>query len=382
MILRLALACAPPDDPPLPTDPVAPEPPTLQLTSEVLDVPPGSPQHHATVAIRPDGVAIGAWRGRGRTDALRLADGRGEPLQLATLAPVNHPQVRATDDGYLVVATMDQARGLAGVAVAAGAREVYGAVILEAGLAALLPDLDVRGDQGLLVWGEPDGIHCVAFTGAFEDQRPAACPQADGVVYSVTARLGEGRTAFAWDALRADGFETVVAVDRGDGPVAEVLAAGSTVPGRPGVAVDDASGRHTVVWTASASDDDPVSAWLATYDPDGALQAGPLPLGHAPGAASVTWPTLAGPLDGQLLLAWVEGDALWLQLRDAATGEPVGEPLDAAADFDGAALRPSVDVAQPPDGGLIGIVSWETPIDGAVYDTDRTLHVRTFALLP
>lgn len=386
-------ACRKDERPPKTTESTAtttvPAPEWLELTGPATSVGPGDTQHHATVALRSDGIAVATWRAATRSDAATIGpDGSVSELLLGDTAPVNHPQIRPTDDGYLVAATVDGALGLVGNSVDPGGTSVGDAVVIAAGV-TFVPDFDVRDGGGVIVWHDQAQLFCDSFTGVFENLQTRGCPQRvddTAILTIVNTRLGEGRVVHTWDEWRPDLSQDVyVAVDDGTGPqtsLVDTLPWGDAMPGRPDLAVDDVSGMQLVVWRGALQVDGVIRSWVQAIDEVGSLGER-YELGLEPGVRAVEWPNIGGAVDGLAVVAWVEDAQLWLQVRSATTGEPLGDPVDVAIETARDPRRPYVEIAKLDDGSIAGIVTWESaPIGATTHDEDRLVRFRQFAINP
>src|SRR5687767_4354042 len=119
-----------------PTAGTADTAPSLPTTLELplAPIPLGNPpsEHHASVGLRPDGVAVVAWYGELDLGAARVDvhSGETEPLSLADFRGFTHPRVRAGAGGFLVVASAVGVDGLAGRRVLADGRTLEDPVTL------------------------------------------------------------------------------------------------------------------------------------------------------------------------------------------------------------------------------------------------------------
>lgn len=332
----------------------------LQLAGDPFPVGGGPSRHHGTVALAADGTAFVAWAGPDRSwGTLCTVAGTCEAVDLGW-PPSNHPQVRAHDEGWLVVATVTGPLGLAGTVVGP-AGDVAPVSALVSG-ETYLPDLDTGPAGVRLVWSAGAGIGCATFARPWEAAAAGTCPTRQGrdaSVGSVTVRTDGELTAWAW-AERDPAAETVwLAVDGAVVQVAETEPSGAP-SGRPALAVSPDA--VLVVWRGEGEHGE--ASWLRAFARD-LEEAGPVQRLGEPGH-DVGWPTLAGPVDGVVLAAWAEDGGIRLQARDAGSGAALGEPVAADTDPAREARRPSVDLVAVPGLGAIGLVAWEDegPDDG------------------
>ena len=79
-----------------------------------------------------------------------------------------------------------------------------------------------------------------------------------------------------------------------------------------------------------------------------------------------------------MVVAFEQGDGLWLQVRDASDGTERGAALRVDDEPGRVPRRPSLDLVEV-DGEVHGLVSWEAALPGSVVESaDRVLRVRTF----
>jgi hypothetical protein len=328
-------------------------------------------EHHATVGVDRDGRAVVAYYGDEHVGGARLdlRSGAVEDLELDGPGPVTHPQVRVWDGGTLVLSTRVGA-GLVGRAL-----DDPEPLLFDVGR-ALLPDLALVGDDGLAVWTDYVDLACATFAGPLADLAETTCPAhlaVGGRVGTATVRRDPDRTGFAWTELLPDGrFAVGVAED--DGPAEEVADGFGVdgVAGRPALALLPA-GRLAIAWRGGDDPDGPVYARWTVLEGARPIRTAEV-LGDAPGDR----PFLAGPVDGALVVAWENDDRLWIGLRDAVSGDPLGDDVLVDPDPDRAARRPNLDLGRVGE-QVLGLVSWESaPLGSEVEVEDRQVRVRRF----
>lgn len=362
MILLWLLACGGPDERPPPPGDSGVEPVGLVL-DPVMALPQTTEAHHITVALRPDATALAVYSDGSRLRAARIDD---QPEPTAFDAGANHGQVRATPDGWAVVATLDGALALAGQAL-----DADGAPLAPAELLGVdhpyLPDLATGDLGGFVVATDLLQPACATFLHPLHAVAPAPCParvDPEAAFGTVTAALGPDGPVVAWTELRPDGALTVHLAPPDAPPfLAGEAAWGASMAGRPMLAVDGE--RLVLVWRGAASPDAPVRSHLAAFAPDGAALGAAWELGDAASER----PALAGPVDGLYAVAWEEADRLWLQLRRADDLAPVGDPIALDDEPDRIPRRPALDLVLG-DAGPEGIVTWEAAEPGAEVEAD------------
>lgn len=368
LLLLLPVGCTPPASNPPPADPFvatdtatpALPDPEVRWVSPELSAPAGVRQHHATVAVHPDGVALVAYSDLTAVHAFRSTPD-GEVIRADLPGEdASHPQVAATEDGWLSLETRIADNALLGRVFT---RDGGGGEPIPLGLEGIwLPDLHVVGEAGVLVTSRMDEILCLGFVGAFGRPEPVPCPALTGPGQEVgtpTVRRTTAADIVVWTERAPDG---TFSVHRAFGAEdATTLVAGLTEPGRPMLAADPATGAHAVVWRSWV--DDTEDAVFQTFTADGAPAGPRWSLG--PGADR---PTVGGPVGGLLTLAWEVERELFVQLRDAHTGEPRGAPIPVTHDATRIPGRPSLSMVEGADGVVRGAVTWEARRIGAFDD--------------
>ncbi len=360
---------------------------TIVQRSPTLFVGGHTSNHHATVGLRPDGTAVVVFGADFETSGARVAmDGTVTPLPWGPNLAMNHPQVQPTPWGYLILATVDGPLGLIGTPVDRNGWDVGEPVVVAEG-DTYVPDFQVRGDLGLMVWNNYLRLFCYEFTGVFAGPRAVSCPvrqNVDATIKISTLRFNDDQIVYAWDEQKEDRSSYVYAsAAAGDGLQTHLVAAmpaGGAPPARPDIAVDPTSGNHMVVWRGVEEGDPFVRSYLQSFTSDGTLAGERYLLGPEPNRYT-DWPTLAGPIDGALVLAWTQSSQLWLQLRDPETGAPVSEPLAIGSENTRDPRRPYVALTKTDDGEIIGMVSWEAALEVERSVTpERQLRVVAFSV--
>ncbi len=343
-------------------------------------VPPGGlTQDHATAALRSDGLGMVVYGEDERLQAVRV-EPDGSLVAIAIGAFTNHGQVAATPDGFIVVATQNYDYNLLGATYTPQGMPDRDAFVI-GWRQTLLPDVDVRrmADgtvQGIVAATDTARLGCTAFV---DDALAAApCPdpvdptRATGTVAVVQTELGP---LFTWTEIGTDG---ALGVYVGNGVAPPVVVAefedGRGLAGRPMLAVADEA--LLVTYRGAASVSAPVGSYLWHQSSAGETRWS---LGLAPGSTDVERVALSPVVDDLVAVAWEEDRKLWLQLRSSVDGAPVGEPVSVGKEPYREPRRPSVDLVRGDDGGVHGIVSWESAdARSEVEDNGRVVRVRRF----
>ena len=355
------------------TGETAASPPVLSTTTPVLAVPPGGDQHHATVALRPEGTALVAYDDGPNLLAARVL---GSSVQATRFTgDANHGQVRATPDGWVLVGTLNGGVILAGTRLDPLGEPFEPAAFLSVSHARL-PDLVTTEVGGLVVSTNLQTIKCLRF------EHPLAvpldfvdCPEMQdtkAAIGTVTAADPPEGPVYAWTELHRDGSLDVFVATTGSSGLlpyhVDNLGWGEGMAGRPMLSVDQ--GRQLLVWRGAPSKGAPVQSHLQGFLADGTPDTERFTLGAG---GETERPALAGPHRDVVFVAWEEGEAIWLQLRDRLSLAPVGEPLR-LDDGEEVPQRPSIAVIEGAD-GLEGVASWElVPPAGAA----RSVRMRRF----
>jgi len=335
-------------------------------------------QHHATIALREPGEGLVTWHIGMWVTAATLSDGvLGAPLlglEEDTLE-VDHPQVLWDGQGYLMVATHET--GLAGVAFDADGTPHSDVRMLLSTDEPLWPDLAVHGDDDpVVIWSRPNEIRGASVGEAFETVQPI--PAITGLENTVTPTVRASPLGLIASWADGRGETSGVPIQHLDtngavvGPSFEVdrLPSIDETP-RPALAVR-ADGGFAVAWryqhvgTAAA-------AWVRLYDAaDQALIELSL---HDTGPARR--PVLA--TDGEtLFVAWegieADGHHVRMRLYDFGDLTPLTDIIK-VSEANARAERPYVTVVPDGDGGLYGVVAWESPEPGGSI---RVVRMRTF----
>lgn len=321
-------------------------------------------EHHATVAMRPDGARMVAWdSGPEPTARIGLrrfdADLVPDPTLVLSDEPFDtptRPDVVATDDGWWVVRN--------------DARDVW----------ATRHDLDgnvvagpvrVNGTRGSDPYeGQPDAA---AVDGGIVVVYHLASPEAaptsryflrrvgDDLDLGVEVLLGtspelgsppdvaavDGETvAVVWSTREAGAGEVQLGLFDADGTVGHGMGAidtESVEPSRPNVAAGPDG--LVVTWRSQGEDRVGEGAWARFFAPDGRPRGLPFALGVAVDQVNRPVVALAGPT---VALAWEEPWAARVMARfhDLPTGEPLGPAVrldpgrDALQQRSSIALRP------------------------------------------
>ena len=350
----------------------------LSWSSPPLAGPLGGSQDHATVALRDDGLGMVIYSDDERLRAALVGDDALRPTSLDALA--NHGQIRASPEGWVAVATLNGGDWLAATRFDLDG-EALGAATLVSSSHVFLPDLATTDEGGVAVSTDLADMGCYRFTHPISATSEVPCPQRidpTAAIGTVIVDDGPDGTVVGWTELRPDGSLSVYATPGGDAAtpyVVDELAWGAGMAGRPMIAVHE--GQHLFVWRGASSLDSPVGSWLQAFR-DGEPAGERYALGDASTGGDVERPALAGPAAGLVVVAFEQGDGLWLQVRDASDGTERGAALRVDDEPGRVPRRPSLDLVEV-DGEVHGLVSWEAALPGSeVESADRVLRVRTF----
>ncbi len=339
-------------------------------------------QHHATVALRASGDGMVTWRvGQWVTAGSYTQGLLGPPvLELEEETMVaSHPQALATPDGYLVVGASE--KGLCGAVFDADGAPVSPVSLVIPTDNPMWPDLAFLGNElPVVLWSRPGELRTARL--GWDLQMYERLPDVKGMGLTVTPTLRAGPQGFVAVWSRDDGDTSAVVSGRmgplgaPTGFVWEVDRLDTLEENpRPSVAVRD-DGGFAVAWR-HLHDTPFAESWVRLYNRDDQAVL-ELSLHDIDPARR---PVLAS--DGKTLaVAWeglgADGHHVRMRLYDFDDLRPLTGVVTLSEDSDSIHERPYIAVVSSADGGLAGLVSWETQDVNPGTSRGRTVRVRGF----
>ncbi len=318
--------------------------PRLDAPIAIAHVGPGD-QHHATVALRPDGRGLVTFVSEGARwlVAVPVVDGVPGPRALPFEDhPGHHPQVFVSGDGFGVVAV---AAGGAGLLLAdldlTGAGEIsFAATSQEPQQPDVVPGWILAGGQGeLMTW---------TFEDVLAPTEAPPVPLAEQASATPSVRATRDGWVAAWTERSPDRVTLNRGVFHGDGVDTEVLEAWDEFDDSARASLVVGPAGEAVAWRRESLG----TSWIRFLDADGAavdeieLDGGRPMLSAVGDVVLAAWERPSGD-------RWTVA----LQAFDLATGAPIGPEREVDPDA-GHPARPAV-AAVPAEGGLRALVSWE-----------------------